>query len=147
MMTELAEQYYRLALSKATQRDLSGAMELARYACLFDSSHENAARLLELCQHESGYPDSEYIDDIKQILIRIERREWRRAARLAKSIPRQSVRILNIRGCIYACAKKYAVAAGFFAEALEKDRGNRLAAAGLVEVTKHHKTGQAWWRQ
>jgi len=139
-MTEIAQQYYRLALSKAARRDLSGAAQFARYACQFDASHENAAILLDICRQESGDFDAGDNDDIKKILISAERKEWRRAARMAKSIPNRSVRMLNIQGCIYACAKRYGKAARFFAEALEKDHGNQLSAAGLAEVmNKRHQ--------
>ena len=57
-----------------------------------------------------------------------------RAMSSLKTLPHQSVRVLNIQGCLCAIAGKYAKAARFFALALEKDTGNKLAAAGLIAV-------------
>jgi len=158
-MTELAECFYRLALSKAVERDLSDAIRLAGFACLLDESHENAARLLLLCLNESGDVYYDFADEnktelfpIKQTLLdsgaksaqelidkihaQVQQKKWRKAVRLANDIPHRSVRVLNIQGCLYARAGKYRVAARCFAEALEKDRGNHLAAAGLAETAR-----------
>ena len=139
MMTGLAEQYYRIALSKAEHRDLSGAAQLAGYACLLDNNNKNAARLLELCQYELGDSDAEFADEINQIRYMVERKQLRQAARRAKAIPHRSVRVLNIQGCLYACDKRYGKAARAFAQALEKDCGNHFATASLAEVTKRRK--------
>ena len=303
---ELAERYYRLALSRAARRDLSGAIGFARVACLLNESYENAVRLLKLCLYEMGELDTGFIGDsklqsaivklepfnkgaganrevieqicmqqvplnndtevnrkhvefahkgleplnsvteanrkhvehvhkgleptssgrgvnrgtveqiskwqapsdndveakrellsivskgvaspdsdggknrgaarqsqrwqkpsdnykqaaqetvehlsmwqsapssegsinkgiIQQISALAQRGKWNKAAHLAKTIPHQSVRILNIQGCLYACAKRYGLAAHAFAEALAKDRSSRLAENGLIETTR-----------
>lgn len=142
MNGELAARYYRLALSAAARRDLSSAVAYARYTCLLNTGHENAAKLLGLCLHEMGEPNEEYdaaADEFEQIRPLIQRKKWRAARRLARSIPHQSVRVLNIQGCLCACSKRYGTAARFFAKALEKDSGNRLALSALTEVTTRRK--------
>ena len=128
---ELAHRYYRLALSKAAQRDLSGAAQFARRACTLDESHENAARLLNLCLHELGVLSAGPEDEIKQISDAVQQRKWRKALRLAKALPQRSVRVLNIQACLYACARKHKKATQAFAKAQEKDTSNQLAIAGL----------------
>jgi len=140
MMLELAERYYRLALSKAARRELSDAIRFARYACEFNENHEKAARLLALCLHELGELSVGSEDEFKRISAAAQQKKWRQAMRLAKALPHRNVRELNIQGCVYACAKKYREAARAFAEALEKDRGNKLALAGLAEATKRRRT-------
>jgi len=135
LMAELSKGYYRLALSSAARRDLSGAERLARYARLLDEQNENAAKLLEICRHElGGFMES--ADAIEQISIPVKQKKWREAARLLGSAPHQSVRVLYIRGCLHACAKQYWVAAQCFKEALEKDCGNQLAAKYLYSCTQ-----------
>ena len=129
---ELAGIIYRLALIKASQRDLSGAVMLARHARVLNKSHENAAKLLEICLCELDGHSPETAEDNQKILVPVKLKKWRKAARFAGEAPHQSVRILNIRGCIYACAKRYGKAAREFSQALEKDKGNKLAAAGLA---------------
>ena len=57
MNTELAGRYYRLALSSAARRDLSGAARYARFAYLLDEGQINAAKLLGLCLYELGEPE------------------------------------------------------------------------------------------
>ena len=143
---DLAVRYYRLALSAASQRDLTEAVCLARYACMFDESHKNAARLVQLCMSELGGLSSNLEFDAGKIKVYTTQKKWRKAARLMKAFPRQDVYALNILGCIYACAKRYGTAARFFSQALDKDRGNRLAAAGLKSITsKGSLGGLALW--
>ena len=142
----LAVRYYRLALSAASQRNLTEAVRLARYACMFDESHENAARLVKLCMYELGNLNLNPMFDAGQIKVYVKQKKWRKAARLVKSFPHQNVYALNILGCIYACAKRYGMATRFFSQALDKDRGNRLAAAGLKSITsKGGLGGLALW--
>ncbi|MDR3171512.1 MAG: hypothetical protein LBU17_07790 [Treponema sp.] len=141
MNQELGVRYYRLALAAASQRDLSGAVVYARYAGLFDAEHQDAAKLLRLCLYELGEPGGEEPPDDRFEAVRAlaEQKKWRAAARVAQSIPHQSVRILNIQGCLFAVAKRYSKAADYFAKALTKDRDNRLAATSLVELTLRRK--------
>jgi tetratricopeptide (TPR) repeat protein len=133
-MNEPGTRYYRLALFRAVQRDLSGAAVYARYACLLDPSHDDAAKLLELCLHELGEED-----DLERVRVLAEQKKWRAAARAASAIPHQSAAALNIRGCLWALAKRYNKAADCFAQALLKDRGSRLAAAGFAETAPRRK--------
>ena len=77
------------------------------------------------------------MDVVEQIRDLVSRRKWNKALRLIKSLPHRSVRVLNIQGCLYACAKRYGMAAQAFAEALEKDRGSQLAVNGLIETSRY----------
>jgi len=137
IILELADILYRLALSLASQRDLSGAVRLSRYACQLNKNHEKAIKLLEICLHELGNLNPESDESYEQIRIPVKQKKWRKAISHAKSTPHRSVRILNIQGCIYACAKRYKKAAQAFSEALEKDKHNKTATSGLAEVIKH----------
>jgi tetratricopeptide (TPR) repeat protein len=141
MDKELGTRYYRLALSAAAQRNLSSAVLYARYACLFDGEHRDAAKLLDLCLYELGEQvDGESVDDgLEAVRVLAEKKKWRAAAKAARIIPRQSVRLLNIQGCLWAAAKDHAKAAGYFAKALAKDRDNRLAVAALAELARRPK--------
>jgi len=138
---DFAKRYYRLALSRAVRRDLGGAIRLARYACILDEKHENAAKLLALCLYESaGEPGAgPGSDEIEQIRAAAQQKKWRKAIRLANALPHRSVRVINTQGCLYACAKRYGKAARAFAEALDKDSANELAAASLAEIAKRRR--------
>ena len=136
MTAQLAGCFYRLALSSAAQRDLTRAAWLAHFACGLDGSHENAAKLLKLCQYELGSFGAGPGSGIERIRALAKQKKWREASRLARSAPRRSVRALNIQGCTLACAKRYRLAARAFSEALEKDSGNKTAIACLAEATK-----------
>lgn len=134
ILKEQAERYYRMALLSAKGHDLTAAAAYARYSCSLCPGLDKAARLLDLCLGELG--DTEDIrDTLAEIRSFMQIRLWRKAARAAGEIPRQSVRVLNIQGCIYAGEKRYEAAAGFFAKALGKDYHNRLAMEGLAETT------------
>jgi tetratricopeptide (TPR) repeat protein len=61
-------------------------------------------------------------------------KKWREAAQAARALPQQSVRVLNIQGCLWALAGNRPKAVNCFAQALRKDRFNRLAAEGLAEL-------------
>lgn len=180
---EVADCYYRLALSKAMRRNLSGAVRFARGACSLNANHANAARLLKLCLYELGElnvgfayeneslpvpADQPPIDNkadanqspteqiplkqpptngcantsrkiMEEIRSLVQRKKYRKAARLATTITRRSVRVLNIQGCLYACAKQYDQAASAFAEALGRDCTNQLATKGLLDCIQHEK--------
>jgi tetratricopeptide (TPR) repeat protein len=153
MNEELGLRYYRLALSAAGRRDLTNAVVYARYACLLDPQHSDAAALLGLCLYELGESEAPRsadapvigeaqditADALERVRSLMEQKKWRAAARAARAIPHQSVRILNIQGCIFAGAKRYALASDCFAKALAKDRGNRLAAEALAELAPRRK--------
>ncbi|MDR3191569.1 MAG: hypothetical protein LBT87_00720 [Treponema sp.] len=66
-------------------------------------------------------------------------KKWQAAAKAAKDVPHQSVRLLNIQGCLWALAKRYEQAADCFAKVLEKDRGNTLAPEALAEIGRRWK--------
>jgi tetratricopeptide (TPR) repeat protein len=146
----LGARYYRLALSEAELRNLRGAASYAQYAVTLDPDHLNAAKLLRLCLGELGEscgmepspedPQTELNipDDTEERLEKIKLlgagKKWREAARAAQALPHQSVRVLNIQGCLWALAGNRPKAAECFARALRKDRFNRLAAEGLMEL-------------
>jgi tetratricopeptide (TPR) repeat protein len=138
MNQELGTRYYRLALSAAAQRNLGSAAVYARYACLFDGEHQDAAKLLDLCLYELGeQADGESADDgFGTVRALAEKKQWRAAAKAARTIPHQSVRLLNIQGCLWAAAKDYAKAADYFAQALARDQDNRLAAVCLEDLAQ-----------
>jgi hypothetical protein len=180
LLIEVAECYYRVALIKATRRNLSGAVRFARGACLLNANHANATRLLGLCLHELGTLNTEFLNGkrlysvsmrqmlsgsgsdtnlssnkqpgmdnaspdnntdanqkiMQQVRGLAQRKKWRKAARLALTIPHRNVRVLNIQGCLFACAKQYELAARSFSEALERDCANQLATKGIIECAQ-----------
>jgi hypothetical protein len=101
-----------------------------------DPENGDAAKLLELCLYELGENGGgETADDsFDRVRALVAQKKWCKAEQAAQAIPRQSVRVLNIRGCLLAAAKRYVQAADCFATALSKDHFNRLAATGLVET-------------
>jgi tetratricopeptide (TPR) repeat protein len=160
----LSARYYRLALSAASRRDISGAARYAYRACLIGGAGGGAFRLLGLCLYELGEPEAlryfssdspeqaaarkefnRMMVEWERIRVLVDRKKWRKAIRRAEQIPCRNVRVLNLHGCLLACAGRYGEAARFFAEALEKDRGNRLASAGLTEALNRRK--KAWWHR
>jgi tetratricopeptide (TPR) repeat protein len=132
MMAEIGERYYRLGLGAAKRRDLNAALAYADFACALNPGHGDAARLAEICRRELGEGEAE----IEGIALLAKQKKWKAAAKAVKNIPCQNVRLLNIQGCLWALAKRYARAADCFAGALAKDRGNRLAADALAELSR-----------
>jgi hypothetical protein len=160
MAADMAGRYYRLGLAAAKRRDLSSALRYAEFACLLKSLartdapkqngvlHENggpeeddAARLAEICRCELG--NGAVNDGLEPVAALAGQKKWQAAATAAKAIPRQDARLLNIQGCLWALAKRYARAADCFAASLAKDRGNRLAADALAEIGRQRKY---FWR-
>jgi hypothetical protein len=101
---------------------------------------DDMSRLAEICRYELGN-DAE--GGLEQVAALAGQKKWQAAAAAAKAVPRQTVRLLNIQGCLWYLAKRYAYAADCFANALAKDRGNRLAADALVEIRRQRKY---FWR-
>jgi tetratricopeptide (TPR) repeat protein len=145
----LGRRYYRLALSAAARRDLRSAVLYARYASTLDPGQANAVKLLDLCRYElgeGGGTEDEGLEkedlgkeDLGKVRLLAAEKKWREAARTARAVRRQSVRVLNIQGCLWALAKDYTNAADCFAQTLGKDRLNPLAAEGLAELTRKQK--------
>jgi tetratricopeptide (TPR) repeat protein len=131
MIVETQQRYYRIALAAAQRRDLSRAALYARYVLALNADHEGAAKLLEICRDELGESVEDGLDKIRALAGQ---KKWRAAEKAARALPRQSVRILNIRGCLHAAAKHYRRAADCFARALIMDRSNTLAAEGFAEA-------------
>jgi tetratricopeptide (TPR) repeat protein len=143
-MKDIAIRYYRLGLAAAKRRDLSCALYNAELACLFSSFYrasgqndarfqdfEQASHLVRICRYELGAEAG-----LERITSLAGQKKWYAAIAAAKAVPHQSVRLLNIQGCLWFLAKRYAQAAACFAQALSKDRGNRLAADALVEISR-----------
>ncbi|MDR2785218.1 MAG: hypothetical protein LBB83_04810 [Treponema sp.] len=134
---EIARRYYRLGLAAAKRRDLTAALHYALLACVLDpedgaeSCLRDATQLAEICRNELGEAREPAFE---RIGLLVKRKKWAAAARAAGSISDQSVRLLNIRGCLWALAKRYAPAMECFARALAKDRGNIFAADALAET-------------
>jgi tetratricopeptide (TPR) repeat protein len=140
------ERYYRMALAAAVRRDLAGAVLYARYALALNVEHPGAAKLLELCLDELGEVAGGY-DDLDRVRVLAGQKKWCAAEKAARAIPRQSVHILNIRGCLLAAAKRYARAADCFARALTMDRSNALAAEGFAETSSRRNFLQSFpWK-
>jgi thioredoxin-like negative regulator of GroEL len=165
-MDAFGRRCYLLALSAAERGDLSAAARLARLALALDGEQQDKARrLLGICLYELGdtanaadllaeIPDladaarethaltKAGLDAVEQL---VRRGKWRAALKAAENIPHQSVRLLNIRGCILAGAKRYARAGRLFASAGEKDRGGRAAPEYLRETAKRAKSFWEFW--
>jgi tetratricopeptide (TPR) repeat protein len=139
----LGNRYYRLGLGAAKRRDLGAALAWAEFARVLDPAHEDAARLAEICRIELGEagsaapPDSE--SPLNRIGLLAKRKKWKAAALAAKNAAFQSVRLLNIQGCLWALAKRYGPATDCFAKALDKDRGNILAAEALAALGRRRR--------
>jgi tetratricopeptide (TPR) repeat protein len=164
-MEELGRKYYLLALSAAERGDLSGAARLSFCAFSLDEGQAKARRLLGLCLLELGNTEdaakilAEFPDlaggasearaltkaGLETVERLIRRGKWRAALKAAEKIPHQSVRLLNIRGCILAGAKRYAEAGRLFALAEEKDRGGVEASEYLRETAKRAKSLWGLW--
>lgn len=141
MKEKLARRCYRLGLAAAKQRYLSAALRYAQCACILDSENDDAAHLAEICRYELGDYDGEE-QAYEQAVLLVKQKKWLKAAR-SLSNSRQSVRLLAIRGCLWALAKRRALAADCFAEALAKDRGNILAGEALAKIDLRRKS---FWR-
>ncbi|MFP3088948.1 hypothetical protein LQZ21_01310 [Treponema sp. TIM-1] len=134
----IGRRYYLLGLAAAEQRNLTAALHYGSFAHILDPGLGDAARLAEICRYElGGMPEPE------RFTILAGQKKWKAAALAAKGVPHQSVRLLNIQGCLWALAKHYGRAADCFARALTKDRGNRLAADALAEFSRRRK---CFWR-
>jgi hypothetical protein len=129
----LAGRCYRLGLAAAKRRDLSAALAYAELSRALDPEKEDPARLAEICRTELGEagetPETE--QELSRIRLLAGQKKWKAAAAAARISP-QTVRLLNIRGCLWALAARRGAAADCFAGALEKDRGNTLAAEALA---------------
>ena len=136
LLTNMGGRYYRLGLAAARQRDLRAALACAEFARALDPDHEGAARLGEICRIELGEAGE---PDLEGIALLAGRKKWKAAALAARGLSCQSVRLLNIQGCLWALAKRYGSAADCFAQALERDRGNTLAAEALVRLGRRRK--------
>jgi tetratricopeptide (TPR) repeat protein len=136
-----ARRCYRLGLEAAKRRDLSAALRYADCACILDPECGDAALLGEICRYELGEADDEPV--LERLMALGAQKKWKAAAEMAGRVHHQSVRLLNIRGCLWALAKRYALAAECFAKALTKDRGNVLAADALAELGRRRKY---FWR-
>jgi hypothetical protein len=132
----LAGPCYRLGIAAAKRRDLSAALAYAELSRVLDPEREDAAHLAEICRTELGEtgetPDPETEGELNRIRLLAGRKKWKAAALAAARISPQSVRILKIRGCLWALAKRRRPAADCFTKALAKDRGDALAAEALA---------------
>jgi tetratricopeptide (TPR) repeat protein len=144
--TRYDRRYYRLGLWAAARRDLSGAVRYARYALAVNPAHGGAAKLLGLCRGALGEGEPGEAaggntagDGLTEVRALAAQKKWRAAEKAARALPCQSVRVLNLRGCLHAAGKRYAQAAACFAEALTLDHGNALAAAGFAATVARRK--------
>jgi tetratricopeptide (TPR) repeat protein len=146
MITEdLGRRYYRLGLAAAKRRDLRTALAYAKFACFLYPEQAGAVRLAEICRIELGEeipePDSPSNSapesPLNRIALLVSKKKWKDAALAARSF--QSVRFLNIQGCLWALARRYGSAFDCFAKVLTKDRGNPLAVEALVCLGRRRK--------
>ena len=151
---DLAERYYRLGLAAAKRRNVSLALRYAERACVLDALSQNdtpdmppdsgAQHLAEICRYELGEEAAPFENaEMERVSVLAGQKKWRTAAAAAKSVSPQSVRLLNIQGCLWALANRSARAADCFTKALAKDRGNRLATDALVEIGRRRPL---FWR-
>jgi hypothetical protein len=136
---ELAGRYYRLGLGAAERRNLSAALGYADFACMLNPAHEDAARLVEICRYELDGTGEAQDAALEKIGLLGGKKKWKAAALAAGRVSPQTVRLLNIQGCLWALAKRYACAADCFAGALAKDRGNAFAAEALACLGQRRK--------
>jgi tetratricopeptide (TPR) repeat protein len=92
---------------------------------------ERIQRLLTICRYELEDLDGMDIGLIDELATA---KKWRKALAAARTIKHQSVRMCNIRGCLFAAAGRYDKAARWFAKALTKDSGNITARIYLIEA-------------
>jgi tetratricopeptide (TPR) repeat protein len=154
-MNDIAAMYYGLALARAKERDLTGAINYARCSLDIDPENERAKKLLEICFLETGCPMRPQtsqggaegpLEALKRLggickhtggKNAVARVLWRfKAMPLINGVPDGNVRVLNIKACVCAVLGRRKKAARFFAMALERDKGNKLAAEGLRQVCK-----------
>jgi tetratricopeptide (TPR) repeat protein len=141
---ELGRRYYRLALGAAKLRDLSAALGYTAFARILNPGLGDAARLEEICRSELGEGAGGEQDQALEGIARLAgQKQWKKAANAARELPGQNTRLLNIQGCLWALAKRHARAMDCFAEALARDRGNRLAAEALAELGRR----RPWFRR
>jgi tetratricopeptide (TPR) repeat protein len=130
----IAGSYYRLGLAAAKRRNLSAALAYAEFSRLLAPEHGGAARLAEICRIELGEAGEIFESEPGRLGLLAGQKKWKAAARAAKRLSPQTVRLLNIQGCLWVLAKRYGPAADCFTRALAKDRGNALAAEALVRL-------------
>jgi tetratricopeptide (TPR) repeat protein len=140
---ELGRRYYRLGLGAAQRRDVSAALRYAEFARILDPGHGDAAHLAEICRHELGETDGEA--EIGRLAALAAQKKWKAAAGAAGSVRHQSVRLLNIQGCLWTLAGNYTRAADCFAGALAKDRGNVFAADALAGLGRRRNRFWRWF--
>jgi tetratricopeptide (TPR) repeat protein len=139
---DIARCYYRLGLAAAKRRDLTAAFRYALFAGALNpqggdgSCSKDVARLAEICRYELGEAQ---VPAFEQIDLLGKQKKWAAAARAARAVPDQSVLLLNIQGCLWALAGRYAPAMDCFAGALAKDRGSIFAADALAETGRRRK--------
>jgi hypothetical protein len=138
---EIARRYYRLGLGAAERRDVSAALRYADFACILNPGYGDAAYLGEICRYELGGEDGE--PAFERLRLLAGQKKWKAAALAARGVSRQTVRLLNIQGCLWALAKRYDLGADCFSGALAKDRGNTLAAEALASLGRRRN---CFWR-
>jgi len=152
MKEELAMRYYQLALSCAKKRNLSKAVIYARHSLRLNAESEKAHKLLGLCLYELGELDSAMmalkgfqelsrevcaerertIEALGRVREFVARKKWRKADVCLQGVGHESVRLLNMRGCVKAAAGRYGQATRLFSLAMNKDRGNRRTQRFLI---------------
>jgi hypothetical protein len=131
-----------MGLGAARRRDLSAALACAEFARALDPEHGGAARLAEICRIEAGGGETQEPEMeacLRDIVLLAGKKKWKAAALAVKHASCQSVRFLNIQGCLWTLAKRYGAAGDCFAQALAKDRGNVLAAEALACLGRRRK--------
>ncbi|MDR2210381.1 MAG: hypothetical protein LBO65_02800 [Spirochaetaceae bacterium] len=143
LLTDMGGRYYRLGLGAAKRRNLSAALAWADFARVLDPAHEGAARLAEICRIELGGAGEAAAPGAPSPLNRIGplagKKKWKAAALAARKAAHQTVRLLNIQGCLWALAKRYGAASDCFTQALAKDRGNALAVEALASLGRRRR--------
>ncbi|MDR1108386.1 MAG: hypothetical protein LBL19_05065 [Spirochaetaceae bacterium] len=136
IVERLGRRYYLLALGAAKRRNLTLALQYVSFTNILAPGFDDAARLVEICRYELGETQE---PEPEKLRILVGQKKWKAAALAAQGVSHQSVRLLNIQGCLWTLAKRYTRAADCFARALAKDHGNRLAVDAFAELSRQRK--------
>lgn len=149
MKEAFGEIFFRQSLRLAAEHELAESLRCAKRALALGSPH--AGEVMGLCYYELGdlALAEHFLNEFHQEAVRkerasiqemlhtveglVQRGSYKKALR-ALQFSHATVRLLNLRGCLYARIRHYRQAAACFSEALKLDRRNEEALAFLSDV-------------
>lgn len=149
MKNTFGEIFFRQAVRMAAERELAESLRCAQRAHAL--GNPSAAEIIGLCYYELGdlaqaerFLDESHRETVRQEratvqeMLRavenwVQRGNYRKALK-ALQFSHPTVRLLTLRGCLYARIKSYRHASECFAEALKLDHHNEEALAFLSDV-------------